>query len=113
MEMEKLRIEFMEVLAKNIRVERIRRDMSQEELADKANISRHFLCHIENAGKIARVDTYLKIATALNLQLFNLLCGDSLPTDHEVNCLLSGCSDLEKRVCINAIKGILTGIREV
>ena len=57
----------MTAFAKTIRVERARQNVTQEELAEMADISVHFLCKLENARKTASIETYISIAAALHL----------------------------------------------
>jgi transcriptional regulator with XRE-family HTH domain len=106
---------FAEGTAKTIRIERMRQDVTLESLAEMANISPQFLCRLENARKTASIETYIKIAAALRLDLTDLFNGDksvSLPADDALHFLISECSDLEKRVCLKAVEGILAGFRE-
>jgi transcriptional regulator with XRE-family HTH domain len=113
--MEQMLTAFAKGTAKTIRIARIRQDVTQEALAEKVNISPQFLSRLENARKTASIETYIKIAAALQLELTDLFCGtkiDSLSVDDALLFLLRGCSDFEKRVCVKAVKAILAGIRE-
>lgn len=51
----------------NIKERREELDMSQKELAEKADISQSFLCDIEQGRSKPSIDTALKIAEALNI----------------------------------------------
>lgn len=42
-------------------------NMSQRELAEKADISQQFLCDIEQGRKKPSIDTAIKLARALNI----------------------------------------------
>ena len=42
-------------------------NMSQKELADRAEISQQFLCDIEQARRKPSIDTAIKIAEVLNI----------------------------------------------
>ena len=49
---------------------RIKRKMTQEELADKSGVSRTTIVLMENGdAKVAKTDTLMKLATALNAEV--------------------------------------------
>lgn len=56
----------------NIRLERIKRGISQEELADIADIARSTMGIIERGEKSPTLQTLNKIATALEIDLYKL-----------------------------------------
>jgi len=56
-------------LSKRIRVERERRGLSQQQLADRAGISRGYLARLETARQDPTVSTVEKIARALRIKL--------------------------------------------
>ncbi len=62
-------------LAKNIKKYRKRLGLSQEELADKMNISRSYLSKIEapNYEKSFSIETLFLLAEALEVQVYRLL----------------------------------------
>lgn len=54
----------------NIKKIRIDRDMTQEELASKAGVSRQTICTLENnEGMSAKVGTLVKLASALDVNV--------------------------------------------
>ena len=69
-----------EALGKRIRAQRKQMKMTQEELAEKAEISNSFLGHIERGTRKASLDTLVKICNALKASP-NLLLRDSLDDD--------------------------------
>ena len=62
-----------EVLATNVRGERIQREWSQEVLADKADISQRQVSQIESGIPATSVDTIEKIARAFKVEESALL----------------------------------------
>ena len=113
--MEEMLCAFVKDTAKAIRVARMRQNVTQEGLAEMANISPQYLCRLENAQKTASIETYIKIAVALRLRVTDLFNDEKaawLSTDDALLFLLSGCTDYEKRICMKAIEAILSGIRE-
>jgi transcriptional regulator with XRE-family HTH domain len=61
------------VLSKNIKEFRSHREMSQADLAEKAEISITFLGAIERGEKWPHPDTFAKIAEALSIEAHELL----------------------------------------
>ena len=60
------------VLGENLRKFRNRRNWSQMELAEKADISMNFLSEIERGNKWPYPDTLQNLAAALNIEVFEL-----------------------------------------
>lgn len=56
--------------ANKLKAYRIKRKMTQEELASKSGVSRTTIVLIENGdAKVAKTDTLMKLATALNAEI--------------------------------------------
>lgn len=69
------------VFAKNMRTIRRLKNISQEELAFKAGISRVYIGEIEKGSKAVSIDIMGNIADALNLPLDQLLRTDLILID--------------------------------
>lgn len=61
------------ILAQNLRQERLRAQLSQEELADRAEINRNYVGMIERCENAATVDILEKLAVALDIPVVVLL----------------------------------------
>ena len=61
-----------QILSKNIKNLRVLRSLSQTELAEKADISIPFLSNIERSNKWPHPDTLVRIAKALNVEVYIL-----------------------------------------
>jgi transcriptional regulator with XRE-family HTH domain len=68
-------------LGKNIKVLRTRRNFTQAVLAEKADISIIFLSSIERGTKYPKPDSLARIASALEVEVFELFKGDLVPSD--------------------------------
>jgi len=113
--METMLMTFMAAFARIVRTERARQNVTQEELAEMADITPQFLCKLENGRKTASIETYMRIAAALHLRLANLFSEDksvNSSVEDTLIRLLGDCSDFEKRICLKAVEGILAGFRE-
>ena len=60
-------------LGEIIRSRRKKSGMSQEKLAEKANLHRNYVGEIERGEKAATIDTLLKIAKALGIHVRDLV----------------------------------------
>ena len=80
--------EVRQILAQNIKRLRETRAVSQEELAFNAGISIPFLSDIERGNKWPSPDTVAKIATALEIEVFELFCRDFM-SDKGTSVLIS------------------------
>lgn len=74
------------VFGKNVRNYRNRRNWSQADLAEKANISINFIGDIERGNKWPHPDTLSKIADALEIKAFQLFLDEEfhIPKDNMV-----------------------------
>ena len=71
-------------IGKKIRQERRRLKLTQEELAEKADISANFLGHIERGTKRPTLNTLMKIADVLQISMGALFAAETtygLPTE--------------------------------
>ncbi|WP_052299689.1 helix-turn-helix domain-containing protein [Treponema primitia] len=80
---DKLRI----ILSQNIKQFRLHRGFSQAELAEKADISIPFLGAIERGDKWPHPDSLAKLASALNIEAFELLKQENGVT-HDVKAVV-------------------------
>lgn len=63
-------------LGKRIRAERRKQELTQEKLAEMADISESFMGHIERGGRMLSIETLVKIANSLNLSIEYIICGE-------------------------------------
>lgn len=59
-------------IGKRIKIERVKHEISQEELAERSGLHRTTLSKIERGLEIAGVDTLVRIANALNISMNDL-----------------------------------------
>ena len=95
-------------LGKRIRAERRKKDLTQEKLAEMANISDSFMGHIERGGRTLSIETLAKLANALNLSIEYIVCGeynyqpDMLP--EEILDALNRMSGNQRKVFLSMMK---------
>ena len=95
-------------LGKRIRAERRCQNLTQEKLAEMAEISDSFMGHIERGGRTLSIETLAKLANALNLSIEFIVCGefnyqpDMLP--EEVHDSLKLMSSSQRKVFLSIMK---------
>jgi transcriptional regulator with XRE-family HTH domain len=68
-----MELSIIEIFGQNVRKERLKRKMSQEELSNVADLHRTYIGMIERAEKNITMRNANKIAEALHLTLIDLL----------------------------------------
>jgi len=75
--------EIKAILGKNIKFLRYRKEYSQADLAEKADISITFLSNIERGLKFPKPDIMAKIAESLDIELYELFKTDIVPNGNK------------------------------
>ncbi|MCL2094012.1 MAG: helix-turn-helix domain-containing protein [Treponema sp.] len=75
--------EIRAIFGKNVKIFRNRRNWSQADLAEYANISINFLGDIERGKKWPHPDTLTKLAEALEIKVFELFLEEDLMPNPE------------------------------
>jgi len=70
---DKMKKSILKIFGDNVRKERLKRNLSQEDLADLANVHRTYIGMIERAEKNITLLNIEKLAKALNLNIPDLL----------------------------------------
>ncbi|MDR2597123.1 MAG: helix-turn-helix domain-containing protein [Treponema sp.] len=65
-------IKIKDVLAKNLKINRQKLDLTQEKLAEKAEISTHYLAMVELARKFPSAGMIERLAVALEIEPYEL-----------------------------------------
>ena len=65
-------VSIRETFAKNLRENRRKSGLTQAQLAEKAEISHHYLAMVELARNIPTVDTIERLAKVLNVEIYEL-----------------------------------------
>ena len=63
------------ILGETIRAERIKAGLSQEQLAEKADLARNYIGNIERAEYKVTVEVLARIAKALGMKVRDLVAG--------------------------------------
>ena len=98
-----------EMLGDRIRLVRTSRELSQEQLAEAANLTRESINRIEKGSLKARLDTITVIAGILNIPIDYLVGNDenlSKDAETEILKLLFDCNRLEKQILVEAMRSL-------
>lgn len=96
-------------LGENIRQSRLKLNLTQEQLAEKVDISTSYMGRIERGERSLPLDTLIRISNILNVSVDTLL-QDSINTDNDVlimtqiNQLISKLNGNDKKLIIDMIK---------
>ncbi|HZI32125.1 MAG TPA: helix-turn-helix transcriptional regulator [Candidatus Binatia bacterium] len=66
--------EYRKIFGETVRARRKALDMSQEKLAEKAELHHNYIGEVERGEKAATIDTIVKIANALGIRARDLFC---------------------------------------
>ena len=97
------------LFGEKLRILRKRRDLSQEELAEKANLHPTYIGVIERGEQAPTLDTIEKIANALDIKVKELFLFSPEETDkvkEEIIAMLSGKNSKELQRILNVIKAL-------
>jgi len=100
-------VELRRILSKNLKLLRSQRSLSQIELAEKANISIPFLSNIERSNKWPYPDTLVKIAKALDVDVY-MLFKEISPL--KPDCIQNPLSQFKKDLTVSLHKTITAAI---
>jgi len=95
-----------EVLAKNLKLNRLKLGLTQEKLAEKTEISTHYLAMIELAHKFPSAEMLGRLAAALEIESYELFSMPSVAENALIHLQESIVSNIE-RVVVKAIKETL------
>jgi transcriptional regulator with XRE-family HTH domain len=95
-----------EILADNLRKNRRRCGLTQAKLAEKADVSTHFIAMIEIARKFPAPESLDKIAAALGIETWELFTGPVSPEGELMWLRQAVLNDIE-RVVAEAVKQAL------
>ena len=98
-------------IGKRIKEERLKQNLSQQYLAELADLSTTNMSHIERGATKLSLPSLISIANALNIAvdqlLMDVISNSEVQFKKELSELLSNCSIDEYRLLINTCKTIL------
>lgn len=103
-------------IGKRIKIARKKQHLTQEQLAEMADISIPYLSNIENANTSVGLNVLFSIANALHVSLDELCCDNLISSENvyknSIADLIKDCSNYELRIIENVIHELISSLRE-
>lgn len=103
-------------LGKRIRQKRKLKNMTQEELAESADVGTTHISHIETGATKLSIKTFILIANALDVSADDLLCDyikrSTSTYQNELSMLLATCNEKEIRFIYDLVDSTLCSLRK-
>lgn len=104
-------------IGRQIRAARLRRKMTQAQLAEAADLSVPYISHVERGKKRVSLDALLRISQAVDVTVDQLLSGTQ-PQDKdaylpEIGELFEDCTLRERKILRDIAAAVKNGLREI
>ena len=104
-------------IGRQIRTTRLRRKMTQAQLAEAADLSVPYISHVERGKKRVSLDALRRISQALDVTVDQILSGTQ-PQDKaaylpEIGELFEDCTLCERRILRDVAAAVKAGLREI
>jgi transcriptional regulator with XRE-family HTH domain len=90
--------ELKAIFGKNVFKQRDQKKWTQEELAEKAKVSKNTISDIEGGQKFARAKTLVKLALAFDTQVYELLKPDDVLPDKPTDIIAKYGEEVREKV---------------
>lgn len=103
------------LLGDAVKEERLRRNMSQNTLAEMVHVSLRTISDIENYNGNPRFDNLCLLVDFLDLPIGTVMKGEAEPMDSTMKQIiaeLNQCSSETKRLALGTLRGLLSAISE-
>lgn len=103
------------LLGDTVKEERLRRNLSQFQLAEKARVSLRTISDIENYNVNPQLETLIPLVRYLNISLDGIIHNEVPPVDTTMRQIMSEldqCSDEEKHLALSTLRGLLPGLQD-
>lgn len=102
-------------IGKRVKIARIRADLTQEALAEKAGLSVTHMSNIETGNSKLSLPMAIALANALSVSVDEFLCDNVIRSkevfSHQVQLLLEDCDDYEIRILADLLQAAKETIR--
>ena len=104
-------------IGKRIKIARIKKNLTQEAIADKIGITPQHVSNIETGNASVSLTTLVAIANTLTVSVNDLLCDTVLISkavfEKEATELFEDCNEYEIRVLVDVLKATKQSLRTV
>lgn len=102
-------------IGKRIKIARIKTDITQEQLAERIDISPTHISNIETGTTRVSLSTIVSIANALSVTVDDLLCDSVIHTkvqfERDIAALLDDCDEYEIRIVKDMVSSLKDTLR--
>ena len=99
-------------IGRNIRRYRLKRGMTQEQLAEAAELTSGYISRIENGTKSLRLSTLCRIAETLDTTVQSLLTSDDVSCDMRLLSLFADCETWEQALIIDVAEAAKVSLKK-
>ena len=104
-------------IGKRIKIARIKKNLTQETVADKIGITPQHVSNIETGNTSVSLTTLVAIANILSVSVDNLLCDTVLTSkavfEKEASEIFQECNEYEVRILVDVLKATKHSLRTV
>ena len=104
-------------IGKRIKIARIKKNLTQEAIADKIGITPQHVSNIETGNSSVSLTTLVAIANLLNVSVDELLCDTVLKSKavfiKEADDIFKDCNEYEVRVLVDVLKATKSSMRNI
>lgn len=94
------------IIANNVRLYRKRENLTQVELAERADLSLDSIKRIEGGKRTMSLENFLRLSDALNVPVSFILYAqeDMMPETERIHCILKGRSERQKKYLLHMLQ---------
>lgn len=104
-------------IGKRIKIARIKKNLTQETVADKIGVTPQHVSNIETGNTSVSLTTLVAIANTLSVSVDEMLCDTVLISkpffEKEAKEIFEDCNEYEVRVLVDVLKATKTSMRTV
>jgi transcriptional regulator with XRE-family HTH domain len=100
------------IIADNVRLYRKRENLTQAELAERADLSLDSIKRIEAGKRTMSLENFLRVSDALCIPLSFFLYdqADIMPEAEKIHCILEGKSESQKKFLLHMLQEMAEGM---
>lgn len=99
-------------IGRNIRRYRLKRGLTQEQLAETAELTSGYISRIENGVKSLRLSTLCRIAETLDTTVQSLLTSDDASSDTRILSLFADCETWERALIVDVAEATKASLKK-
>lgn len=100
------------IIADNVRLYRKKENLTQAELAERAELSLDTIKRVEGGKRTMSLENFIRLSDALRVPLSFFLYDhmDKMPEEERIHCLLEGRSEKQKEYLLHMLQEMAKGM---